>query len=72
MSCKNTKKSLPVYTYEGGEIIEHKCEAYGWPNLTDDGQVMYNNKFSSDRNEVVRWAKENAEGRGITSPREGR
>ncbi len=52
--------SLPVWTYEGAEIIEKRCEAYGWPNVTHDGLMMYENTFSADRNEVVKWAKRSA------------
>lgn len=53
--------SLPVYTYSGGEIIEKKCEAYGWPNVTHDGCMMYENSYSADKAEVVEWAKHNAQ-----------
>lgn len=53
-------KSLPVYTYEGDTIIEKRCEEYGWPNVTHDGQMMYENTFSPDKKLVVKWAKENA------------
>ena len=53
-------KSLPVFTYDGGEIIEKQCEAYGWPNVTHDGMMQYDNSFSADKAEVVAWAKRNA------------
>lgn len=53
------KAALPVFTYDGGTIIEKQCEEYGWPNVTHDGQIMYNNSFSADKAEVVKWAKEN-------------
>jgi hypothetical protein len=53
--------SLPVYTYEGGEIIEKQCEAYDWPNVTHDGQLMYENTFSADKAQVIAWAIHNAE-----------
>lgn len=52
--------SLPVFTYEGGEILEKQCEAYGWPNVTHDGLLQYNNTFSANRDTVVEWAKTNA------------
>jgi hypothetical protein len=55
------KCAKPVYTYAGGEIIETFCEEYGWPNVTHDGQIMYENTFSSDKAKVVKWAKRNAE-----------
>lgn len=53
-------KSIPVYTYEGGQIIVKQCEELGWPNVTHDGQLMYANSFSGDKSEVVMWAKRNA------------
>ncbi len=53
--------SITVYTYDGGDIIEKKCEAPGWPNVTHDGDMMYNNTYSSNRAEVVEWAKRNAD-----------
>lgn len=48
--------SIPVFTYHEGEIIEKQCEQLGWPNVTHDGCLMYDNTFSTDRNQVVVWA----------------
>lgn len=53
--------SIPVFTYDDAEIIEKQCEELGYPNVTHDGQMMYENTFSTDRKEVVKWALENAE-----------
>lgn len=52
--------ALPVFTYRDDAIIETVCEKYGWPNVTHAGQIMYENSFSSERDTVVRWAKQNA------------
>lgn len=52
--------SIPVYTYMGGEIIEKQCEAPGWPNVTHDGEMMFDNTHSPVKAQVVKWAKENA------------
>jgi hypothetical protein len=52
--------SLPVYTYDGAEILEKQCEAYGWPNVTHDGKIQYENSYSADKAVVVEWAKRNA------------
>ncbi|MDE2104237.1 MAG: hypothetical protein KGL39_43775 [Patescibacteria group bacterium] len=52
--------SIPVYTYDGGNIIEEKCEKPGWPNVTHAGHMMYENTYSTDKRKVVKWAKENA------------
>lgn len=61
VSCPDSfAASIAVYTYEGAEIIEKKCETLGWPNVTHDGQLMYENTFSTDRAAIVKIAKENA------------
>jgi hypothetical protein len=52
--------SIAVYTYGDGDVVEKLCEEPGWPNVTHDGHVMYENMFSTDQTEVVGWAKRNA------------
>jgi hypothetical protein len=52
--------SIAVYTYDGSNIIEKQCENPGWPNVTHDGLVMYDNTFSTNKEEVVSWAKRSA------------
>lgn len=56
------EKAITVYTWDGANILEKKCEKLGWPNVTHDGAMMYANTFSDDKNTVVKWAKENARG----------
>ncbi len=53
-------RSIPVYTYKGAEILEKHCEALGYPNITHDGDLQYDNTYSGDRDQVVRWAKRSA------------
>lgn len=53
------KVSIPVYTYDDGTIIEKSCETPGWPNVTHDGQLMYDNTFSTSKEKVIEWAKRN-------------
>jgi hypothetical protein len=55
-------RSVPVYTFDGGEIIKKRCEELKWPNVTHDGEMMYDNTFSADKDMVVQWAKEDAAG----------
>ena len=55
------QESLPVWTYEDGEIIELRCEEYGWPNVTHDGRLMYENTFFEKREHAVRAAITNGE-----------
>ena len=38
-------RDLPVFTYEDGAVVQYLCEEYGWPNVTHDGQMMYDNTF---------------------------
>lgn len=52
--------SIPVYTYDGAQIIEKQCEEAGWPHVTHDGEMLYDNTSSTDKILVVRWAKQNA------------
>lgn len=61
VQAKDTfEAAIPVYTYDGGNIIEKLCEKPGWPNVTHDGDMMYENTYSTDKRKVVKWAKENA------------
>lgn len=53
--------SIPVYTWKGSEILERQCEKLGWPNVTHDGEMMYENTFSTDRSQVLQWAIRDAE-----------
>jgi hypothetical protein len=54
------ERSLTVFTYDGGEILEKFCEEYEWPNITHDGMIMYENSFSPDKEKVVKWAMKSA------------
>jgi hypothetical protein len=53
--------AIPVFTYEGGQILEKQCETTGWPNVTHDGCMMFENMYSTDKIKVIAWAKHNAE-----------
>lgn len=54
------EQSITVYTYDGGRILEKQCEEPGWPNVTHDGRLMYENTYSTSKAEVVEWARKNA------------
>jgi hypothetical protein len=54
------ERSILVYTYHGGEILEKYCEELGWPNNTHDGLPMYDNTYSTDKDKVILWAKKDA------------
>ena len=34
---------IKVYTCENGELIEHNATGYGWPNTTENGELIYDN-----------------------------
>ena len=51
---------IPVYTYSGGEVLEKYCEATGWPNVTHDGLLMYENMFFPTWSDALKLAIENA------------
>ncbi|MEW9523891.1 hypothetical protein MRBLRH8O_001706 [Agrobacterium radiobacter] len=53
--------SIPVYTYDGATIVPKFCEELGWPNVTHDGAMMYDNTFFADREAAVEAAKRNCE-----------
>lgn len=59
-SQDHVSASVPVYTYEGAKIIEKQCEKPGWPNVTHDGCLMYDNTFSENRDTIVERAKRDA------------
>ncbi len=52
--------AIPVFTYDGCEVVQTACEQLGYPNTTHDGQIMYDNTHSVDKQRVIGWAKENA------------
>lgn len=50
--------SIPVYTWEHAQIVQRFCEAPGWPNVTHDGHLMYENRYSLSENQVREWARD--------------
>lgn len=52
--------SIPVFTFEDGLIVEHACEDPGWPNITHDGILMFDNTFFTDRRKAVDMARKDA------------
>lgn len=53
--------SISVFTYRGAEIIEKQCEQLGWPNVTHDGDMMFENTFFAEREKALDAAKHNCE-----------
>lgn len=48
--------SIPVHTCVDGQILTLQCEEPGWPNVTHDGQLMYDNTHFTDKAKCVKSA----------------
>lgn len=51
--------SITVYTYNKGQIIEKQCEKFGFPNVTHDGEIMYENTHFLNIAHAVKYARQN-------------
>jgi len=51
---------FPVYTYKNGRIFKKWCETYGWPHVTTDGFVMYENTYFKNRDKAIKACKEDS------------
>lgn len=51
-------QSIPVYTSCNGQIIEKQCEELGFPNVTHDGEIMYQNTHYANKADAVEYARE--------------
>lgn len=64
LGCIHTRdefeSAITVFTFVGSKILVKQCETLGWPNVTHDGEVMYENTFSTDKQTVIDWAKSEA------------
>jgi hypothetical protein len=49
---------LQVFCFQNGKISESLTDAYGWPNTTLDGQLMYENSWFKTRIEALTHAAE--------------
>ncbi|MEX3984016.1 hypothetical protein AB4Y45_34065 [Paraburkholderia sp. EG287A] len=56
----DAQRTVTVYTFAGGRILEKQCEARGWPGVTHDGMLMYDHLFSTDKAVTVVRAKADA------------
>lgn len=57
VSSDTFSKSLVVWTYKNGEAISKLCEEYGYPNVTHEGELMYENVFFKTKEEAIAAAK---------------
>lgn len=44
---------LPVYSIRNGELLESSTDCYGWPNVTIEGFLMYDNTWFRTKQEAV-------------------
>lgn len=53
---------FPVFTIHEGKLVETFCEEYGWPNVTIEGELMYENTFFKTKEEAVEYGIGECEG----------
>ena len=46
---------LPVFTIKDGKLVETFCEEYGYPNLTIEGELMYENTFFKNKIDAIKY-----------------
>lgn len=51
------EQSIPVYTFCDGQIVEKQCEQLGFPNVTHDGEVMYENTHYPNKADAIEYAR---------------
>jgi uncharacterized coiled-coil protein SlyX len=47
---------LPVFIADNGVIIESITDTYDWPNVTEDGRLLYDNTSFQTRRQAVEYA----------------
>lgn len=52
----------PVFKIDDGKLIETFCENYGYPNLTIEGELMYENTFFKTKEEAVKYGIDECNG----------
>jgi hypothetical protein len=58
---------LAVYTVQDGELKECITDEYGWPNVTDDGFLMYENQYFRTKEAAIQRGIEDLECQIISS-----
>lgn len=52
-------KNQTVYIYDFGRIREELCQEFGWPNVTNKGELMYENTAFKTFREAYKCAQRN-------------
>ena len=45
---------LPIFRVKGGKLIETFTDAYGYPNVTISGELMYENEYFKTKEEALK------------------
>lgn len=53
---------LPVFTVYDGQLIRTFTDAYGWPNTTIEGELMYENTFFKTEKEAIEYGIRDCKG----------
>jgi hypothetical protein len=46
---------LPVFTVDGGQLVESVTDVYGWPNTDDNGICMYENTHFPTKEQAIEY-----------------
>lgn len=57
------EQSIPVYTSQNGQIIEKECETLSFPNVTHDGELMYQNRHYANKADAIEYERKNLHSR---------
>lgn len=52
---------LPVFTVINNKLVSTFTDKYGWPNITIDGMMMYENTFFKTKKDALKYAIEEKE-----------
>jgi hypothetical protein len=50
------RETFPVYTCSGSQIVEARCERYGFPHTTTDGELMHTH-FYPEREQALEYGR---------------
>lgn len=53
--CDELKNPIPIYSIRDGNLIIKYTEELGWPNITHDGELMYENSFFKTKEEAIKY-----------------
>lgn len=61
---------LPIFTVRDGRLIESVTDAYDWPNVDDNGELMYDNTHFKTKKEALEYGiKDNEAGVKMSADR---